>query len=93
MRRFLLVPLDALQFQRLHGGGLPLDLLLQVREQFALRNDHAVQLFDLVLKVRHQRFEFVHTMGIFFGHAGSLPMALPKVEPAGIFWAGGWAAR
>jgi hypothetical protein len=80
MRRFLVVRLDALQLQRLHGGGLALNLLLQAFEQFDLLDDDRVQLFDLMFEVREVRFELVHAPGIFVCHKIILPAGRSEVE-------------
>ncbi len=73
MRRFLHVGLNTFQFQRLHGAGLPLNFLLKPIEEFALLNDHAVQLLDLMLEVRIVRFQSVYALGVYVCHPGILP--------------------
>ena len=80
MRRLLLVGLDALQFQRLHGGGLALDVLFQALNQFALLDDHAVHLLDLMFEMREVRLELVHAPGSFVCHEASLPARRREVE-------------
>jgi hypothetical protein len=80
MRRLLVVRFDAFQFQRLHGGGLPLDFFLESFQQLTLLDDHAVQLFDLMLKVGEIRFKLVGAPGIFVWHETNLPVPPPEVE-------------
>ena len=65
MRRFLDVGLDALQFHRLHRSGLALDFPFQTLQQFALLDDDAVQLLDLMFQVRKVGFKLVQAPGIF----------------------------
>jgi len=83
MRRLLVVRLDALQFQCLHGGGLALDLLFQALQQFALLDDDAIQLLDQAFKMRGVRFKFFKAPGIFICHAVILPTQPGKVERDG----------
>jgi len=85
MRRLLDVGFDALQFQRLHGGGVALDFLFQPVEQLALLDDHAIQLFDLMFKVRKIRLKFVHAPGMFVCHENNLPVPPPEVEAVNDF--------
>ena len=75
MRRLLVVRLDALQFQILHGGGLPLHFFFEALQQFALFDDDAVQLLDLMLKVREVGFELVGAAGLCVSHAGDFARA------------------
>ena len=77
-----MVGLDALQFQRLHGGGLALNFLLQAFQQFALLDDDAVQLLDLMFEVREVRLQFFSAPGMFVCHAAILPMRRREVETA-----------
>ena len=85
MRRLLDVRFDALQFQRLHGGGLPLDFFFHPVKQLALLDDHAVHLFDLVFEVREVGLELVHPPGIFVCHENNLPVPPPEVEAVNDF--------
>ncbi len=85
MRRFGDVRLDALQFQRLHGGGLPLDFFFQPLQQFALLNDHAVQLLDLMFEMREVRLQPFGASGIFVCHGTNLPLHRREVEPVNDF--------
>ena len=75
-----MVGLDALQFQRLHGGGLALNFLLQAFQQFALLNDDAVHHFNLMFKMREVRLEPLHAPVIFVCHESSLPARHREVE-------------
>ena len=68
MRRLLVVSLDPFQFHGFHGGGLAQDFLFQPVHQFALRNDHAVQLLDLVFEVGEVGFNFSQAFGKFVVH-------------------------
>ena len=65
MRRLLVIRLDALQFHRLHGCGLPLDFFFQSLQQFALLEKHAVHLLDLMFEMREVRLQPVGAPGIF----------------------------
>jgi hypothetical protein len=80
MRRSLVVRFDALQFQRLHGGGLAPNLLFQAFEQFDLPDDDRVQLFHLMFEMREVRFKPVQAPGIFFSHEIILPARRREVE-------------
>jgi len=80
MRRLLVVRLDAFQLQRFHRAGLPLDFLFQALQQFALLDDDAVQLLDLVFQVSDVRFKFFGAPGIFVCHEMILPAPPPEVE-------------
>ena len=92
MRRFLVIGLDAFQFQRLHGARLALNFLLQPVEQFALLDDDGVQLLDLVFEVRKVCLKFFGAPGIFVCHAAILPARRREVETmkwravAAIWW-------
>ena len=80
MWRFLIVRLDALQLQRLHGAGLALNLLFQTFEQFDLFDNNCVQLFDLMFEVREVRFNFFNAPGNFVCHDTILPARRREVE-------------
>jgi hypothetical protein len=80
MRRFLDVGFDALQFHCLHGGGLALHFLFEPLQQFALLDDDAVELLDLMLQVREVRLQFFDAPGIFVWHEGILPIPWREVE-------------
>ncbi len=80
MRRRRVVGPDALQFQRLHGGGLPLNLFSQSLQQFALLDDHVVQLLDLVFEVGDMGLKVFNPTGRFFGHTVILPAGGREVE-------------
>ena len=75
-----MVGLDALQFQRLHGGELALNFLLQAFQQFALLDDDAVHQFNLMFKMCEVRLEPLHAPGIFVCHESSLPARYREVE-------------
>ena len=85
MRGLLVVRLHTLQFQRLHGGGLPLDFLFQSLQQLALLDDHAVQLLDLMFEMGEVRLQPVHASGIFVCHAAILPARRREVETVNDF--------
>lgn len=80
MRRLLVVGFNALQFQRLHGVGLALNLLFQTFKHFDLLDDDGVQLFDLMFKMRKVRLKLFDALGNFICHAGILPLNAAKVE-------------
>ena len=82
MRGLLDVALDALQFHGLHGGRLALDFFLEPFQQFALLDDHAVELLHLMFQVREVGFESFDAAGIIVCHAGILPAAHREVETA-----------
>jgi len=85
MRRLLVVRLDAFQFQRLHGGGLALGFFFQPLQQFILRDEHAIQLLDLVLEMREVRLQPVNASGIIVCHGTNLPPRRREVEPVNDF--------
>jgi hypothetical protein len=85
MRRFLIIRLDALQLQRFHRARLALDIFFQALQQFALLDDDAVQLLDLVFEVREVRFKFFGAPGIFVCHEKILPAPPPEVETVNDF--------
>ena len=80
MRRLEIVRLDAFQFNRLHRGRLALNFLLQSLQPFALLDDDAVQLLDLVFEVRDVRFKFFSAPRMFVCHAAILPARRREVE-------------
>jgi hypothetical protein len=80
MRRLLDVGFDALQFQRLHGGGVALDFFFQPVNELALLDDDAIELFHLMFEVREVRLELVHAPGMFVCHANNLPVSPSEVE-------------
>ena len=80
MRRLRVVGLNAFQFQRFHRARLPLDFLFQTLQQFALLNDHAVQLLNLVFEMREVRLQFFGAPGMFVCHAAILPARRREVE-------------
>ena len=82
MRRLLIVRLDAFKFQRFHRARLPLDIFFQALQQFALLDDDAVQLLDLMFEVREVRLQFFSAPGMFVCHAAILPMRRREVETA-----------
>ena len=82
MRRLGDVRLDAVQLHRFHRVGLALDFPLQAFEQFALLDDHAIQLLELVFEVGTVQFQFLKAPGLFIRHGPNLPQPAPFVELA-----------
>jgi len=80
MRRLDVVGLDAFEFQRFHCARLALDFFFQPLQQFALLDDDAVQLLDLVFEVRDVRFKFFSAPRMFVCHAAILPTRRREVE-------------
>ncbi len=80
MRRLGVVAFDAFQFQCFHRARLPLDFFFQTLQQLALLDDDAVQLLDLMFKVREVGFNFFGAPGIFVCHENILPAPSPEVE-------------
>jgi len=80
MWRLLIIRLHALQFERFHRPRLALDLFFQPLQQFALLDDDAIQLFNLVLEVSKVGFQLVRTTGIFGSHEMILPAPGAEVE-------------
>ena len=80
MWRSLVIRLDAFQFQRFHCARLALDIFFQPLQQFALLNDDAVQLLDLMFEMCDMRFEFFGAPGMFVCHAAILPARRREVE-------------
>jgi hypothetical protein len=74
------VRFDALQLERFHRARLALDFFFQALQQFALFDDDAVQLLDLVFEMREVGFELVGAPGMFVCHAAILPARHREVE-------------
>jgi hypothetical protein len=74
------VGLDAFQFQRLHGGGLALDIFFKPLNHSALVNDHCVHLLHLMLEMREVRFNAAESRRGFFVHERILPAWCGEVE-------------
>jgi len=85
MRWLLVVRLDAFQLQRFHRARLPLDIFFQALQQFALLDDDAVQLLDLMFEMREVGLQFFSASGIFVSHAMILPAPPPEVEAVNYF--------
>ena len=85
MRRFGVVGFDAFEFQRFHRVRLAMDFFFQSLQQFALLDDDAVQLLDLMFEVREAGFQFFGASGIFVGHENILPAPPPEVEAVNYF--------
>ena len=95
MRRLLDIGLDALQFQRLHGGGLALNFLFQAFDDFDLIHHDGVQFFHLMLQVGKVGFKFFKALGNFVSHAGEFTAKTARRKDAkpGCFLLGNLGAQ
>jgi hypothetical protein len=72
MRRLGVVGLDVIHFNRLHRSRLAQDFFFHALQKFPLRDDHAVQLLDLMFQVREVGFDFGEPGGGVFVHANGV---------------------